>query len=743
MTDERKTKRQLVAELEDMRRQIAELRGRLELQEGDSAAEQARAAQLLHALNEASLAMQKALTPQEIFTAVAEVFKELGFYCTVFLMDESQSRLLVKYLNYEVGALKAAEKLTGLKAVSFAIDVKATGIYREVVENERAVLVEDTEAHMRQVLPEPVKRFARQLARLLTIPRLIIAPLIADDRVIGALTVQSDDLVEDDVPSVTAFAHQMAAAWHKAQLLERAQQEIVERMRAEEALKESEMKLRLIFENAFDGISIYEELTDRGEHRLLDCNERYAEMAGRSKEELLEIGNTTLVQKKVSPVRSKQENLQLRREKRSYQGTFSWIRPDGQENIIEYSASPIRAGERDLSVGVDRDITERVRAEEAMRQASRLEATATLARGIAHDLNNLMVGVLGYADMLRMDLEGRKGELEMLDVISESARRASRLAQQMLAYARGGKYQPRAMNLNEIIQRVVSAQERAWTSKIHVVLDADPELWDTEADAAQMSEVVLNLLANAVEAIEGSGRITVATSNRVLDEREVAGLEPGRYVCLAVQDSGCGMSAEIQARIFEPFFTTKFQGRGMGLAAVYGIVENHGGHIAVQSEEGRGSTFQVYLPAICVADMESSGAASAAKANRDVALPALATVLVVEGDESVLKLTQRMLERMDCRTLAARSGQEAIGIARTFDGEIHLALLDMETPGVDGTETYPLLMEARPGIKVVLCSSYELNAKAQALLDAGASAFIQKPCQISAFEAEIRRALKG
>jgi signal transduction histidine kinase len=156
---------------------------------------------------------------------------------------------------------------------------------------------------------------------------------------------------------------------------------------------------------------------------------------------------------------------------------------------------------------------------------------------------------------------------------------------------------PRPIDLNDTIQGVLRARRSAISSQIEVKLDTDPGLWNIEADAAQMSEVVLNLLTNAVEAISGSGEITIHTENRILTQDNEQGLKSGAYVCLQVRDTGCGMSEETQKRIYEPFFTTKFQGRGMGLAAVYGIVENHGGHIAVQSQVGKGSTFEVCLPA--------------------------------------------------------------------------------------------------------------------------------------------------
>ena len=510
-------------------------------------------------------------------------------------------------------------------------------------------------------------------------------------------------------------------------------------MQSEEALGESELLLRLVFENAFDGICIYEEFPGRREHRLLDCNERYAEMAGRPKEELLAIGNTSPLQKRVTPARSDQESLILRKERRSYQGVFSWIRPDGQENIIEYSASPIQAGERSLSVGVDRDITERVHAEEALRQASRLEATATLAAGIAHDFNNLMTSVLGNAEMLKLDLASQRDALDTLDVISTSAQRAARLAQQMLAFARGGRYQPQTVHLNEIVRQVVSTQERTVPAQIRFLLDADPDLWPIKADPAQMSEVVLNVLTNAVEAVESNGRISLSTGNRVLNEGDIAALKPGRYVCLAVQDTGHGMSQEVQRRVFEPFFTTKFQGRGMGLSAVYGIIDNHDGHIAVQSEEGQGATLEIYLPAI-EEPAPSEGQESSEK-HSDAPATSTATVLIVQDSEPVQKLTQRMVERMGYHVLVARSRQQAIEAAQDYEGTIDLALIDVEGSGLKAPDMYACLSNAQPGIRFVLSGSDELDVRVQALLVAGIGAFVQKPFQVGALEAEVRRAL--
>jgi signal transduction histidine kinase len=244
------------------------------------------------------------------------------------------------------------------------------------------------------------------------------------------------------------------------------------------------------------------------------------------------------------------------------------------------------------------DITEHKQIQEAMLRTSRLEATETLARGIAHDFNNLMVGVLGYTEMLEMDLADREDALHMLRIIRDAAHRASDLARQMLDFAGGGRYQPTVVCLDTVIRGVLRAREHEVLEGVRVALDVDPDLWDVQADQAQMSEVVLNLFTNAIEAIEDKGRILITASNVQAHEGIVADLSPGAYVRLSVQDTGCGMSEDVQTRVFEPFFTTKFLGRGMGLAAVYGIVENHGGHISVESKEGIGSTFTIYLPAV-------------------------------------------------------------------------------------------------------------------------------------------------
>jgi PAS domain S-box-containing protein len=275
------------------------------------------------------------------------------------------------------------------------------------------------------------------------------------------------------------------------------------------------------------------------------------------------------------------------------------VRPDGTVRWISDRGFAVydQDGTIQRIVGIAEDVTERKQAEAAMIRASRLEATATLAGGVAHKVNNLMSGVLGYAELLKLDLPQDADSQEMLDTISRSAEQASDLATQMLAFAQSGRPKPQIVDLSNTVQGILLAQELESRAGIEIKVDTDPDIWSVLADPAQMGQVFLSLFTNAVEAIEDSGQITITTRNVSLDKPRLH-LQSGPYVCLSVKDTGCGMSAEVRDRAFEPFFTTKFQGRGLGLAAAYGIVRNHGGDIVVYSEEGQGATFEVYVPAV-------------------------------------------------------------------------------------------------------------------------------------------------
>ena len=282
--------------------------------------------------------------------------------------------------------------------------------------------------------------------------------------------------------------------------------------------------------------------------------------------------------------------------------TFRLVRSDGATVSCEMTAHAADAGTDGLTtlICIIRDITERVRGEEILRAASRMEATATLAAGVAHDFNNLMTSILGNAELLLTD-PGFPDAPSRLGQVAEAAKRGGALAQQLLAYARGGKYQTTAVSLNEVVHQALHLQRHALPPRIQLEEDLDPDLPAIEADPVQVGQVVTNLCINAGEAVKGMGRVTVRTRRVELDADAIVnrpGLRPGWHVLLEVEDTGGGIAPAALPRIFEPFFSTKFQGRGLGLAAAYGIVKNHHGYIGVESEVDRGTRFSIWLPAV-------------------------------------------------------------------------------------------------------------------------------------------------
>jgi len=509
--------------------------------------------------------------------------------------------------------------------------------------------------------------------------------------------------------------------------------DITERKQAENKLKASEERFHSIFSN-IPNIAVQGYDCDR---KVTFWNKASEKLYGYSQDEAI---NNQLEDLIIPP--EMKENI-ISMIQNWHENNVSI--PNGELVLMKKDRSPVQVysshvmieksnGEKEMFC-IDLDITERKQAEKIMLKASRMEATATLAGGIAHDFNNLMVGVLGYADLLRMQYDTEPGAMDMLNTIADSARKAGELAQQLLAFARGGKYQPKTMNLNDTVQETLRLNERSFPPRIRIERDIEPDLLNINADPTQMNQVVTNLCINAVEAIEKNGRIIITTRNIDIDAKFAAlhpSLKAGRYVYISVEDTGCGMDKTTLSKVFEPFFSTKFQGRGLGLAAVYGIIKNHDGYISAYSEVGTGTAFKVYLPATeSEAPPEQKPEITTPSGNE--------TILVIDDEAVVLNTAMNILESFGYHVLLAVNGQEAVDIVQNFDGEIHLALLDMGMPILGGAETFPLIKKARPDIKVIICSGYELDAAAQALLDAGADAFVQKPFRMEKLAREIRK----
>ena len=390
-----------------------------------------------------------------------------------------------------------------------------------------------------------------------------------------------------------------------------------------------------------------------------------------------------------------------------------------------------------LQIEVDQKTREILHYERQLQQAQKLEAIATLAGGIAHEFNNALSAVVGYFELLKLDFLENEKVLHDIDYIEPSIERMSDLTSQLLAYAQGGKYCPQKISINNFVLEALPAIRPGLSQSIGIDLDLPPDIWLIEADILQMQMVLAAILTNACEAIDGEGHIQISTQNVVIDERfsqESPDLSDGRYVSLTIEDNGRGMDESTRQRLFEPFYTTKLQGRGLGMAAVYGIIRNHGGSIEVDSEIGKGTRVIIYFPGLEDIPLQDK------RSGTSVAL-GTETILLVEDDAVVVDISRKILTRLGYQTLVAKTGEEAIKIFEKTDQKFDLMLLDMKLPDIDGKIVFSTLKETRPGTRVIIFSGYSLDGPVQEILDAGADGFVQKPFSLSTLSTQIREVL--
>ena len=420
------------------------------------------------------------------------------------------------------------------------------------------------------------------------------------------------------------------------------------------------------------------------------------------------------------------------------------------EERPESEEGPFLKEERDLINAIAENlgrIIERMRArgekerlEAQLQQTQKMEAIATLAGGIAHQFNNALTSVVGNIQLLEMDFADNKTVTGHTEAMKTSSHRMVNLTSQLLAYARGGRYQTKTMSMNNFVEDTLPIIKSNIDPSIRLETDLPRDIFSVEADPAQMQMVLSAVVSNSTEAIEGDGRISITASNEEIDSEFAKNhpeLNPGKYVCLTIEDDGQGMSAETLNKIFEPFYTTKFIGRGLGMAAVYGIIQNHDGWITVDSELNKGTIIRIYLPGIEAEEIEKEVIVESA-----TEMPkGEGTILIIEDEETVMNVIRAVLERLGYRMLEAKTGREAVEIAETFDGDIDLALLDIKLPDIFGDKVYPLIMKARPNLKVIVCSGYSIET-ARGILDAGAQDFIQKPFSVKELSQKLSKLLK-
>ncbi len=392
-------------------------------------------------------------------------------------------------------------------------------------------------------------------------------------------------------------------------------------------------------------------------------------------------------------------------------------------------------------VGIIRDITEYKAIEAQLRQAVKMEAIGTLAGGVAHDFNNLMTAVIGYSSLLLQRLDDDSPLCKDVEEIRKAGESAAALTHQLLAFSRKQVVQPKVLNLNLIISETEKMLGRLIGEDIEIIKILEPNLWRMLGDPGLIQQVIINLAINARDAMPKGGKLTIETRNSHLDTTYAAQhieVTPGQYVLFAVSDNGSGMDLETQSHIFEPFFTTKAKGKGtgLGLATVYGIIKQSGGHIWVYSELNQGTTFKIYLPRV---EKKSQSIESPLRTRRIKG--GNESILVVEDDDTVRNLTKEILRPYGYQVIVASSGKNALQLLETFEGRIDLLITDVVMPEMGGRMVAKAVVSKYPDVKVLYISGYTDNAIVHhGVLDSGV-AFLQKPFSVLTLSKRVRQVL--
>ena len=384
-----------------------------------------------------------------------------------------------------------------------------------------------------------------------------------------------------------------------------------------------------------------------------------------------------------------------------------------------------------------RDISEQKKLERQFQQIQKMEAISTLAGGIAHDFNNLLMGIQGRTALMYLQTSPDHPHFEHLKAIEACIKSSVKLTKQLLGFARGGKYDIKPTDMNEIIDKSADRFGRL-KKEVTIHLKSQTDIWSVEVDQKQIEQVLLNLYVNAWQAMPGGGDLYIQTENVVVDEncKRPYQVEPGKYIKISLTDTGIGMDKAIRKRIFDPFFTTKRmdRGAGLGLASVYGIIKNHGGFIDVYSAKGIGTTFKIHLPASEKEPVKEKNVC-------EKVLRGTERILFVDDEDIIIQVGKDMIESLGYEVRTAKNGKEAIEICKKNMDNIDMVMLDIIMPVMDGGETYDKLKEIKPDIKVLLSSGYGVNGQATEILNRGCNGFIQKPFDMKTLSKKIRSVL--
>jgi two-component system, cell cycle sensor histidine kinase and response regulator CckA len=495
----------------------------------------------------------------------------------------------------------------------------------------------------------------------------------------------------------------------------------IERKRSEEALRQSQATVRAIFENSVEGIVIFDD-----DGICLEANAAAGALINLPRKELIGSRLCDFCEKGFAEVW-----VQLRASQ-SGRGQFWTHLKDGSRRLVDYSfTANVLPGQH---LAMVRDITEQQDMEEQLRDSQKMEAVGRLAGGVAHDFNNILGIISGHAELLESSASSQVERSRAEKIISATEKAAS-LTRQLLAFGRKQVMTLKLLDLSSVLEGISSMVDCLVGAEIQINIQAAKNVGLVRADQSQMEQVIMNLTANAREAMPEGGTLTI-TIDRYLSSDQ-PDLPPGEYIRLSISDTGAGISQEIQSRIFEPFFTTKKNGSGLGLSTVYGIVKQSGGYITVHSEAQCGSTFSVYLPVINGSHPNPTPSESRSRSH----VPGHETILLVDNEEDLRNATCEYLESCGYRVLTAGDGKEAIEICNRYAGSISLLISDIVMPKLNGRGLVDHVRKTRPGTSILIISGYGADAVWRHGIALDPSCFLQKPFTFQVLSAQIRSVL--
>jgi PAS domain S-box-containing protein len=495
--------------------------------------------------------------------------------------------------------------------------------------------------------------------------------------------VERDKVQFDELDRMAEYANRMLA----------------DRKRAEEALKASEERYSAIFHEARDGIVLIEAETGR----IADCNPQFEEMTGRSLSDLRQM--------KIWEIRppdkvemAKEKFPEVREKGHGGSADFEIQKPDGAVVPTEFVSKRVDFQDKNLVLSVARDITERKQAEETLQKMERLRSIGTLAGGIAHDFNNILMGLFGNIAIAKEDLPKDHPGLKALEGAENSISRAIGLTKQLLTFAKGGAPVTARVRMDRLVEEVIRFDLSG--SNVKPVFELADGLWLAEVDKGQIQQVLSNLTVNAKQAMPDGGHLYVRLENANISGNAVSGLDPGRYVRIALTDEGIGIDPKHLDRIFDPYFTTKQAGHGLGLATVYSIIDKHGGCIGVDSQLGKGTTVTLYLPASESQQLQETEQPEAARTKME----RTARILVMDDEETIRNLVTKMLEKVGHSVETADDGKQAIQMCKESmesGNPFDVVIMDLTIPGgMGGKEAVRDILRINPGIRAIVSSGY-------------------------------------